>query len=105
MTSSKKYNREVKVRVFPVCLFCPISPNRMLVLNYMNNDLIFKQDKDIIRNLSYPPQPYDYRIKSLKLAVKKVYQNEVEEINEIIYDNAKEGVIINSNDIQKSIYW
>lgn len=33
--------------------------------------------------------------------MKKVYQNEVEEINKIIYDNAKEQVNININDIKK----
>jgi len=87
------YYRKIGEKLFPVCLLCPISPNRLLVLNYMENDKIFKNDSIITKNLSYPPQPYDYKTKSIKLVIKKIYESEVKLINKIIYESAVEGVV------------
>lgn len=92
------YYREIKKNSFPVCLFCPISPDRLLVLNFMENDKIFKNDSIITKNLSYPPQTYDYKTKSIKLVVKKIYETEVKIINKIIYESAIEGVVFVDND-------
>ena len=88
------YYREVNQHLFPVCLFFPISPNRLLVLNYLNNDKLFKNDNFITKNLSYPPRPYDYKTKAIKIIVKKIYENEVKEINRLIDENAIEGIVL-----------
>ena len=81
------YYREIKNVPFPVCLFFPISLDRMLVLNYLENDKIFKTDSIINKNISYPPKPHDYKIKSIKIEVKKIYESQVKLINKVIYDN------------------
>ncbi len=92
------YYRNIYQKEFPVCLLCPISPYRMLVLNFMENDKIFKNDNVITKNFSYPPQPFDRKNYSIKLIVKKVYEKEVKEINKIIYESAIEGVIMTKNE-------
>ena len=68
----------------------------MLVLNYLDNDKIFKTDSVINKNISYPPKPHDYKIKSIKLEVKKIYKPQVKLLNKVIYDNAVEGVIVSN---------
>lgn len=92
------YYREIKNVLFPVCLFFPISLDRLLVLNYLENDKIFKTDSVINKNISYPPKPHDYKIKSIKLEVKKIYEPQVKLLNKVIYDNAVEGVIVSNYD-------
>lgn len=78
--------------------FFPISLDRLLVLNYLDNDKICKTDAIINENISNPPKPYDYIIKSIKLEVKKIYEPQVKLINKVIYDNAVEGVILSNYD-------
>ena len=60
----------------------------------MNNDKLFKNDNFITKNLSYPPRPYDYKTKAIKIIVKKIYENEVKEINRLIDENAIEGIVL-----------
>ena len=75
-------------------MFFPISPNRILILNYIKNDKIFKDDNFITKNISYPPRPYDYQTKAIKVIVKKIYENEVKAINVLIEENAIEGIVL-----------
>ena len=58
----------------------------------------FKTDAIINENISNPPKTYDYKIKSIKLEVKKIYEPQVKLINKVIYDNAVEGVIVSNYD-------
>lgn len=58
----------------------------------------FKTDAIINENISNLPKPYYYKIKSIKLEVKKIYEPQVKLINKVIYDNAVEGVIVSNYD-------
>lgn len=74
------------------CLFYPISPIRMIILNYFNNDKLFKNDELLSKNLCYSPQ-YDKINKKLKFVAKKIYEKDVKKINDIIFNNAIEGIV------------
>ena len=65
---------------------------------YVTCDKIFKTDSIINKIISYPPKPHDYKIKSIKIEVKKIYESQVKLINKVIYDNAVEGVIVSNYD-------
>ena len=65
---------------------------------YVTCDKIFKKDATINKNISNPPKPYDYKIKSIKLEVKRIYEPQVKLLNKVIYDNAVEGVIVSNYD-------
>ena len=90
------YFREINQSLFPVCLFFPISPTRLLVLNYFDNDKLFKNDYIITKNICFPPRPYDYNTKSIKIIVKKIYEHEVSNINTLIEENAIEGIVLST---------
>lgn len=80
--------------LMPILYFFPISPSRIIVLRYYGSVLIVPNNKFLINpDLLDGPKPATNNL-DLHYRIKKIYQSDVEKINNATIVEAKRGYII-----------